>query len=114
MADLGALKGVSEKDRKLIEETETMLGPEPASMGFVKNLFWGRIRQELLFPYPQQDADEARRCDELLARLDAYLRNEHPSIEIDQKQVIPRWAIDRLFELGVMGMIIPLEYGGGG
>ncbi len=114
MPDLSSLKGVSEKDRKLIEEAESMLGPEPSSMGFVKNLFWGRLRQELVFPYPQLDAEEKQRCDELLAKLDHYLIHEHPSVAIDQQQEIPRSAIDRLFELGVMGMIIPREYGGGG
>ncbi len=114
MANLSEMKGVSEKDRKLIEDAESMLGPEPSSMGFVKNLFWGRIRQELLFPYPVQELSEAARCDALLERLDKYLRDEHPAIEIDQGQEIPRWVIDRLFELGVLGMIIPQEFGGGG
>jgi alkylation response protein AidB-like acyl-CoA dehydrogenase len=50
----------------------------------------------------------------LLAGLDEYLRTEHPHVEIDQKQEIPDWAIKRLFDLGVMGMIIPQAYGGGG
>src|SRR5579862_3294276 len=41
MADLKTLKGVEEKDRKLIEDAEAIVGPEPSKMGFVKNLFWG-------------------------------------------------------------------------
>ncbi len=114
MADLKTLKGVAEKDRKLIEDTEVLLGPEPSSMGFVKNLFWGHVREELVFPYPQVNPEETARCDKLLADLDAYLLNEHPSIQIDQEQEIPRWVIDRLFELGVLGMTIPHEYGGSG
>lgn len=112
MADLKSLKGVSEQDRKLIEDAEILLGPEPSSMGFVKNLFWGRIRSELVFPYPQQSSDEQQRCEELLARLDHYLRTEHPAVQIDQEQEIPQWVIDKLFELGVLGMTIPREYGG--
>jgi alkylation response protein AidB-like acyl-CoA dehydrogenase len=114
MADLKTLKGVGEKDRKLIEDTESLLGPEPGTMGFVKNLFWGNIREELIFPYPTGSAEETARCDELIARLDRYLETEHPSIQIDQDQEIPRWVIDRLFSLGVLGMTIPQEYGGGG
>src|SRR5205823_15051909 len=39
---------------------------------------------------------------------------EHPAVEIDQKEEIPQWVIDRLFELGVLGMTIPREFGGGG
>lgn len=108
------LKNVSEKDRKQIEQAQEMLGPDPDTMGFIKNLFWGRFREELVFPFPEVPADEVARCDQLLAELDAYLLNEHPTVEIDQTQEIPEWARKRLFEIGVMGMIIPQEYGGGG
>src|SRR5262245_37862309 len=114
MADLKNLKGVSQQDKNLIEQAEALVGPEPKSMGFVKNLFWGRLREDLVFPYPKQADDENRRCEEMLARLDNYLRNEHPSVQIDQQQEIPKWAIDRLFEIGVLGMTIPKEYGGSG
>jgi alkylation response protein AidB-like acyl-CoA dehydrogenase len=111
MADLKSMK-MSDKDRKLIEDAESLLGPEPTKLGFVKNMFWGNLRDDLVFPYPIQEAKETAECDQLLARLDDYLRNEHPAITIDQEQEIPRWAIDRLFELGVMGMTIPKEFGG--
>ena len=111
MADLKSMK-MSEKDRRLIEDAEALLGPEPSTMGFVKNLFWGNVRSELAFPYPTIDAKETAECDQLLARLDDYMRNEHPRIQIDQEQEIPAWAIARLFELGVLGLTIPKEYGG--
>ncbi len=113
-SDLSKLKNVSEKDRKQIEQAQEMLGPDPETMGFIKNLFWGNFREELVFPFPEVPADEVARCDQLLAELDTYLRNEHPHHEIDEKQEIPDWVIKRLFDLGVLGMIIPQEYGGGG
>ena len=108
------LKNISEKDRKQIEQAQEMLGPDPTTMGFLKNVFWGNFREELVFPYPTIAADETARCDQLLERLDHYLRTEHPRYEIDQKQEIPQWVIQRLFDLGVLGMTIPKEYGGGG
>ncbi|MBX3378829.1 MAG: acyl-CoA dehydrogenase family protein [Phycisphaeraceae bacterium] len=111
MADLKSMK-MSDKDRKLIEDAEALLGPEPTKMGFVKNMFWGNLRTDLVFPYPIPETKETAACDQLLARLDDYLRNEHPAVQIDQEQEIPRWVIDRLFELGVMGMTIPKEFGG--
>ena len=114
MADLKSLKGVSEQDRRMIADAEALLGPEPSKMGWVKNLFWGRARQDLIFPYPSVSAEETARCNTLLVKLDHYLRTEHPSVEIDQNEEIPRWVIDRLFELGVLGMTIPREFGGGG
>ena len=91
-----------------------LLGPEPATMGAVKNYFWGNLREDLLLPYPAFDPVETARCDQLLAALDEYLAKEHPSTLIDAEQEIPQWAIERLFELGVLGMTIPREYGGGG
>src|SRR5947209_341342 len=98
MADLKTLKGVGEKDRKLIEDAEAIVGPEPSKMGFVKNLFWGNFREDLVFPYPATPADEQARCDELLARLDQYLRTAHPSVEFAPNQDIPRSATARLFK----------------
>ncbi|MEO1513076.1 MAG: acyl-CoA dehydrogenase family protein, partial [Planctomycetota bacterium] len=115
MADLKQMKGVSEKDRKMIEEAETLLGPEPTAMGVMKNYFWGNIRSDLLFPYPEiakTSPEETATCDRLLAELEEYLKNEHPSIQIDQEQYVPEWALKRLFDLGVLGMTIPKEFGG--
>ena len=112
MADLKSMKGVSEKDRKMIEEAESLLGPEPAAMGFVKNLFWGRFREDLVLPYPETGAEETAQCDQLLAELEGYLKSEHPATQIDQEQEIPRWVVDRLFRIGVLGMTIPREFGG--
>ncbi len=114
MSDKGLsnLKNVSEADRKMIADVEAMFGPEPSEMGFVKNLFWGRFRDELVFPYPEESRDERERCNKLLDELGEYLENEHPSVLIDQEEYIPEWCLERLFDLGVMGMTIPEEYGG--
>ncbi|MFB0984714.1 MAG: acyl-CoA dehydrogenase family protein, partial [Phycisphaerales bacterium] len=106
------LKNVSEKDRKQIQQAQEMLGADPETMGFVKNIFWGHFREDVIFPYPQVSSAETAKCDELLARLDAYLVNEHPAFEIDRDEEIPDWAIKRLFELGVLGMTITEEHGG--
>ncbi len=106
-ASLADIKGVSANDRKMIADAEAMMGPEPSTMGFVKNLFWGRFRYDLAFPYPTPSADQKEKTDRLIEELDAYLKHEHPSVEIDQEQEIPDWAIERLFDLGVLGMTIP-------
>jgi alkylation response protein AidB-like acyl-CoA dehydrogenase len=108
------LKKISESDRKMIADTEAMMGPEPEDVGLVKNMFWGRLRSDLAFPYPKETAEERAKTDRLLAALTDYLENEHPSIWIDQNEEIPQSVIDRLFEIGVMGMTIPEEYGGMG
>lgn len=109
---LSNIKGVSKEDQKMIEDIETMMGPEPEDMGFIKNAFWGRFREDLVFPYPHEGTEEKEKCDALLEELEEYLENEHPRVKIDREQYIPQEVIDRLFEMGVMGMIIPEEYGG--
>ncbi len=112
MSILSSMKGVSARDQQMIRETETMFGPEPTEMGFIKNLFWGRIREELVFPYPEVSPEEKAKTDALLAKLERYLDTEHPRVQIDQEQEIPEWAVQRLFDLGVMGMTVPEAYGG--
>lgn len=112
MSILSSMKGVSARDQQMIQETETMFGPEPEEMGFIKNLFWGRIREEVVFPYPEVSPAEKAKTDALLAELNDYLDHEHPAIQIDQEQFIPEWAVQRLFEMGVMGMTVPEAYGG--
>ncbi len=114
MIDLKAVKGLTEKDKQMLQGVVEMFGVEPHAMGIIKNFFWGNIREDLLIPYPQADAEETARCDALLEKLDRYLETEHPAVRIDQEQEIPKWVIDRLFEMGVLGMTIPREYGGGG
>ena len=108
------LKKVSSKDREYIQSGLEMLGPDPDSLGHVKNLFYGNINEKMAFPYPESPAEETARCDQLLAELGEYLDNEHPAIEIDDKQEIPQNVVEKLFDLGVLGMTIPPEFGGGG
>ena len=112
--DLKSIQGISERDRKMMEEAEVMLGPEPGEMGFAKNLFWGHVREDLVFPYPEVDAEEKQRADAILAGLKEYLEKEHPRVQIDQEEAIPDWAIKKLFALKIMGLTIPREYGGQG
>ena len=87
------LKNVSEKDRKQIENAQEMLGPDPETMGFIKNIYWGNFRQNMIFPYPEESLEERARCDKMLEELDIYFHNEHPSVEIDQNQEIPEWVV---------------------
>ena len=114
-ADLKKMKGISSRDAEMIADAEQILGPEPSTMGAVKNLFWGNFREELYFPYPEiakTSPEETAECDQLVAEVENYLKTEHPSIEIDQNQHIPEWVIQKLFDMGVLGMTIPKEFGG--
>ena len=106
------LRGISDCDREMIESAEKVVGSDSAQLGVINQFFWGRLAEEKLFPYPQVDSQDQRDCDRLLVQLDDYLRNEHPSAQIDEEQEIPPWVIDRLFKMGVMGVSVPEKYGG--
>ena len=51
MADLKNMKGISDADRKMIEQAESLMGTDPSEIGAAKSYFWGNLRSDLLFPY---------------------------------------------------------------
>ena len=48
------LKNVSKKDIDQIKKAQEMLGPDPETMGFIKNIYWGNLREDMIFPYPEE------------------------------------------------------------
>ena len=79
---------------------------------FAGELFMGRFRPELVWPYPAQNADDRRDGDEMLGRLEAFLAEKVDAEKIDLDQEIPAEVIRGLADLGLFGMKIPKEYGG--
>src|SRR2546428_6474166 len=85
---------------------------EWAARSFVRDLFLGRLRMELIHPYPEQDADEVARAKPFLEKLERFLRQQVDSDRIDREGEIPEEVIQGLRELGAFGIKIPREYGG--
>ncbi|MDB5319212.1 MAG: acyl-CoA dehydrogenase domain protein [Phycisphaerales bacterium] len=102
-------------DQEQIEKAKDLLEAAPAAEpGFVKSLFFGRVKLDEVVPYPRQELAESQRTGELLARLDAFLEKEVDADRIDVEERIPQSVLDGLGRLGVLGMTVPREYGGGG
>jgi len=108
------MRKLSRADQEQFEKAKDLIESESKEIGYMKSLFFGRLDSDKVLPYPQQDADEARRTDELIARLDTFLKQEVNADRIDAEERIPHDVIDGLGRLGVMGMTVPTEYGGGG
>src|SRR5215210_3111488 len=103
------------RDQEEMEKAKDLLEADPgAALGFVKSLFFGRLKLEAVMPYPKQDPDEKRRTDELIQKVEAFLKAEVDADLIDVEERIPQHVIDGLGRLGVLGMTVPKEYGGGG
>ncbi len=79
---------------------------------FAGELFMGRFRPELVWPYPAQSPEDKSVGDELLLRLEAFLKANVDAERIDLEQEIPAEVIRGLADLGLFGMKIPKEYGG--
>ena len=85
---------------------------EWAAPSFVRDLFLGRLRLDLIHPYPEQDAEEERRAKPFLDALARLLRDRVDSDRIDREGEIPDSLIQELRDIGAFGIKIPREYGG--
>ena len=94
------------------EVAEAAREQEWAAPSFVRELFLGTLRMDLIHPYPEQDPDEVARAKPFLDTLERFLREAVDSDRIDREGEIPETVIDGLRALGAFGIKIPREYGG--
>ncbi|MGH7671491.1 MAG: acyl-CoA dehydrogenase family protein, partial [Gemmatimonadales bacterium] len=85
---------------------------EWAAPSFVRDLFLGNLRMDLIHPYPEQDPEEIARAKPFLDKLERFLREKVDSDRIDREGEIPENVIQGLNDLGAFGIKIPREYGG--
>jgi alkylation response protein AidB-like acyl-CoA dehydrogenase len=83
-----------------------------AAPSFVRELFLGKLRMDLIHPYPEQDPDEVARAKPFLDKLERFLREDVDSDRIDREGEIPEDVVEGLRKLGAFGIKIPREYGG--
>lgn len=83
-------------------------------LGFAKSLFHGRVRTDLLFPYPTLPPEQQADDDEMTAKVRAFADTCIDAVRIDRDARIPDEVVRGLGDLGVLGMTIPREYGGMG
>src|SRR5256886_4116783 len=94
------------------EVAEAAREQEWAAPSFVRDLFLGKLRMDLIHPYPEQDPEEIRRAQPFLEQLERLLRETVDSDRIDRDGEIPDAVIQELCALGALGIKIPREYGG--
>src|SRR2546426_220342 len=94
------------------EVAEAAREQEWAAPSFVRDLFLGKLRMDLIHPYPEQDPEEIRRAQPFLEQLERLLRERVDSDRIDREGEIPDAVIQELCALGAFGIKIPREYGG--
>ncbi len=110
------LKAPQQQDPKISEQesravAEAARETQWTSPSFVRELFEGKLRLDLIHPYPEDDPEEEERARPFLERLDALLRRVD-SDKIDREREIPEDVVAELKEMGAFGIKIPTEYGG--
>lgn len=79
---------------------------------FVRQLFEGKVDLKLIYPFPEQSAEDAAKARPFLDKLERFMRERVDSDKIDRDGKIPAEVIEGLREIGAFGIKIPQEYGG--
>ena len=98
--------------REAREVAEAARESEWRAESFVRDLFDGKLRLDLVHPYPRPDPEEEARARPFLEALETFLQNEVDGDEIDRTGKVPPHVVDGLRKMGAFGIKIPREYGG--
>jgi alkylation response protein AidB-like acyl-CoA dehydrogenase len=110
-------KGMAEKSGRPVGEAEARRVAEEAretewrAPSFLKEIFLGRFRLDLVHPFPEPPP-ERREFRDFMRNLERFLVEEVDPDAIDREGKIPDRIVRGLAELGCFGMKIPKEYGG--
>jgi hypothetical protein len=103
---------VTEKQaRQVAEAARETVWRKPS---FGKQLFSGRLRLDLVHPWPTPDPAAVTRAEAFLTRLREYVSTQVDGAAIERDAWIPDQVFQGMAELGAFGMKIDEKYGGVG
>jgi alkylation response protein AidB-like acyl-CoA dehydrogenase len=111
-------KGAGQSPGNQVTEQEARAVAEAArekewkAPSFIRELFNGRLRLELLHPWPEINETELARATPWLNKLEQFLNDNVDGDAIDRDSKVPDHVVQGLKELGCFGIKIPTEYGG--
>jgi len=88
--------------------------PANIEQSFMKALFHGVIAEDLIFPFPEMDADERESASMILDSIRRFFAANVDSARIDRELRIPPEVLEGVKGLGITGLQIPTEHGGAG
>ena len=109
MSDQNARNAPSEQESR--EVAEAARETEWTAPSFVRELFLGNFRLDLIHPYPRQTPEDKAKTDAYIAKLRAFMEDVD-SDAIDRTGELPDEVVQGLRDLGAFGLKIPEEYGG--
>src|SRR3954466_14968857 len=109
MSEQTARTAPSEQESR--DVAEAARETEWTAPSFVRELFLGNLRMDLIHPFPRQSPEDKARTDAYMARLRAFMADVD-SDAIDRTGEIPDEVVQGLRDLGAFGLKVPEEYGG--
>jgi acyl-CoA dehydrogenase family protein 9 len=88
------------------------MAERPEELGFLRGLFFGDIQAEKIIPFPAMKAEERDNLKMLLEAWEEFAQKNVNAGENDRKSELPESVRKGLFDLGVMGLTTPEEFGG--
>jgi alkylation response protein AidB-like acyl-CoA dehydrogenase len=104
-------KGPETSERESLKVAEASRQTEWTRPSFMRELFLGNFRLDLVHPYPLPGADRPEFAA-FYEEMKRFLREDVDSVEIDATGEYPEQVIETLRRMGAFGMKIPKEYGG--
>jgi alkylation response protein AidB-like acyl-CoA dehydrogenase len=98
-------------EREARDVAEAARESEWSGPSFVREMFLGRFRLDLIHPHPPDDPEEAKRAQPFMDALREFLGRVDSDM-IDRTGEIPEEYVQELREMGAFGIKIPKEYGG--
>lgn len=94
--------------------TRPHLASPDENPSFIKGLFLGEIREEMVFPFPALSAEEKENLDAILDAFRSFAKDNIDMKKHDHDGRFPDAMREGFHALGLMGLNIPEAYGGFG
>ena len=111
MSDTSVSSAGAATEKEARDVAEAARETEWENPSFVRELFLGRFRLDLIHPHPPADPAEEARAKPFMDKLRSFMERVD-SEEIDRTGEIPESTVQELRDMGAFGIKIPVEYGG--
>jgi alkylation response protein AidB-like acyl-CoA dehydrogenase len=101
---------VTERDAR--EVAEAAREKEWVKPSFVRELFLGNLRMDLIHPVPDPEPEVRERGEAFMRDIEEFLKREVDGLQIERDGRIPDHVLDGLRQRKAFAMKIPQEYGG--
>ena len=79
---------------------------------FVKELFEGNLRLDLIHPFPEPTPEDVAKARPFLTRLEKFMLEKVDGDQIDRERQVPDALVEELKSMGAFGIKVDEKYGG--